>query len=213
MLEHLFGSKTRVKLLGLFLNHPERPYFVRELARAAGTQINSIRRELENLETFGIVRVVGEKEESNATSEQKGSGKKKIAKRKKTSRQKKYYEANPSFILFSDLKSLLLKSHILLEEDFLENLKKIGNVHLLLLAGAFVGNEGKGPTDIFMVGDVDKEKVEHLIKKFEKTVGRQFNYTVMAKKEFEYRSRIVDRFLFDVFDSKHILLVDKRFLS
>ncbi len=91
--------------------------------------------------------------------------------------------------------------------------RTIWTLVIIAVLGAVQALQPFMPTDIFMVGDVDKEKVEHLIKKFEKTVGRQFNYTVMAKKEFEYRSRIVDRFLFDVFDSKHILLVDKRFLS
>ena len=49
MLEHLFGSKTRVRLLRLFLHHPEEAFFVRELARKTHFQMNAVRRELENL--------------------------------------------------------------------------------------------------------------------------------------------------------------------
>ena len=31
MVEQLFGSKTRVKLLSLFFNNPGRPFYVREI--------------------------------------------------------------------------------------------------------------------------------------------------------------------------------------
>jgi len=55
MLEHLFGSKTRVMLLRLFLNNPEKFYFVRELTRNLDSHLNSIRRELSNLQQIGII--------------------------------------------------------------------------------------------------------------------------------------------------------------
>lgn len=56
MFEQLFGSKTRVKLLSLFYNNPERPFYVREITRKIDEQINSVRRELQNLLNIGIVR-------------------------------------------------------------------------------------------------------------------------------------------------------------
>ena len=46
MLEHLFGSRTRVKLLKIFLSNPDKDYFVRELTRKIKERINSARREL-----------------------------------------------------------------------------------------------------------------------------------------------------------------------
>ncbi len=57
-LEQLFGSRTRVKLLKLFLNSPEKMFFVREIARAINSQINSVRRELLNLKDLGIIKEV-----------------------------------------------------------------------------------------------------------------------------------------------------------
>jgi predicted transcriptional regulator len=56
MIEQLFGSKTRVKILKHFFKNPEQSYFVRELTRELGEQINSVRRELMNLATFGIIK-------------------------------------------------------------------------------------------------------------------------------------------------------------
>src|SRR3977135_1436162 len=55
MVEQLFGSKTRVKLLQLFYSNPNRPFFVREITRKIDEQINSVRRELSNLLSIGII--------------------------------------------------------------------------------------------------------------------------------------------------------------
>ena len=60
MFDQLFGSKTRVKLLSLFYNNPERPFYVREITRKVNEQINSVRRELQNLLTIGIVKSVSQ---------------------------------------------------------------------------------------------------------------------------------------------------------
>src|SRR5213592_3087840 len=55
MIEQLFGSKTRVKLLQLFYSNPNRPFYVREITRKIDEQINSVRRELSNLLSIGII--------------------------------------------------------------------------------------------------------------------------------------------------------------
>ncbi len=54
-IEALFGSKTRVKLLNLFLNNPEKTFYVREITRLIDEQVNSVRRELRNLEDIKAV--------------------------------------------------------------------------------------------------------------------------------------------------------------
>ena len=55
MVDQLFGSKTRVKLLKFFFANQDQEFFVRELTRLLGEQINSIRRELINLADIGVV--------------------------------------------------------------------------------------------------------------------------------------------------------------
>jgi predicted transcriptional regulator len=55
MIEQLFGSKTRVKLLQLFMSNPNRSFYVREITRKIDEQINSVRRELANLLSIGII--------------------------------------------------------------------------------------------------------------------------------------------------------------
>src|SRR6201995_3521053 len=55
MIEQLFGSKTRVKLLQLFYSNPNRSFYVREITRKIDEQINSVRRELSNLLSIGVI--------------------------------------------------------------------------------------------------------------------------------------------------------------
>ncbi|MBU2508877.1 hypothetical protein KKE33_00630, partial [Patescibacteria group bacterium] len=97
MLEHLFGSKTRVKLLTLFLHNPDSLFFVRELTRLIDTQINAVRRELENLVELGLIN-----EADKESTEDKRPGLK-----------RKYYTMNQDFPLMQEIRVLITKAHVL----------------------------------------------------------------------------------------------------
>lgn len=200
MLEHLFGSKTRVKLLRVFLNNPEKPYFVRELSRQLKSQINSVRRELQNLEKIGIIEL--------ANSEEKIPVKRKFARKKRKAQQKKFFKANRRFILYEDLKGLLMKGEVLLEKKFIQKLTALGNIGYLTLSGIFVGRDD-APTDILIVGRVNRSGLRRLIRSFEKEIDREVRFTIFPQSEFEYRRNITDKFIYDVLDNKKIVLIDK----
>ncbi|MFA5076410.1 MAG: hypothetical protein WC480_03270 [Patescibacteria group bacterium] len=194
MLEHLFGSKTRVKLLRLFLNHPDTAYYTRELTRFLDSQINAIRRELANLESMEII--------FSFHKDNKG-------KRHKLGKQeKKYYQINSAHVLYPELRALLLKAHLLLENDLIKRIKKIGAIKYLALTGVFVGFIG-APTDLFVVGNINRDRVTRLVKKFEKDLNYEINYTVMTKTEYKYRKDITDRFLYSILENKKIVVIDE----
>jgi predicted transcriptional regulator len=195
MLEQLFGSRTRVKLLRLFLNHPDKSYYVRELTRELKSQINAIRRELQNLESLGIIII-------KKTKEIKKKGK------RSKQKQKKYYTVNQDFILYSELKALLLKAQLLIEENLVKRIKELGRVYYLVLTGTFVGLKD-GTTDILIVGKLDKKRLRKLVKKFEKELGREINYTVLGVREFAYRMDITDKFLYSILENKKIIVIDE----
>jgi predicted transcriptional regulator len=190
MLEQLFGSQTRVKLLQIFLNNPGEKYFVRELTRILGSQINAIRRELENLHTLDIICQIENIADENG----------------KMARQK-FYQSNHKFVLYPELKSIIEKSQFLLNKKFANSLKKAGKVHYLALTGRFVG-DGNVPTDIIIVGKLKKKSVERIIKNFEKTIAREINFTIFDKEEFNYRRSVADRFLYSILDSEKIVMID-----
>ena len=195
MLEQLFGSKTRVKLLQLFLNNPQQPFYLRELARELKSQLNSIRREVANLEQIGII-----KSAQTAEAEQKPTRFKKTA--------KKFFLADSNFILYPELKALLLKAQLLLERDFVKQVERLGRVKLFILTGVFVGLEGMA-TDMLLVGSVNHQRVDRLVKQFQKELSHEINYTVMSLKEFKYRKDITDRFLYDILEGEKIVVLNE----
>lgn len=183
MLEQLFGSRTRIKLLRLFLANPDKLFFVREITRKIEERINSVRRELKNLEEMGLIIF-------------------------RNKNQKKYYQVNDSFILYPELKSLILKAQVILEEKFVTDIKSMGNIQYMVLTGLFVGMKDR-QTDILIVGKINRRKLNRLIKKFEHVFNTEINYTVMTAKEYKYRRDLTDRFLYDVLENKKIVMIDK----
>ena len=193
MFEQLFGSKTRVKLLSLFFNNPNRPYYVREITRKVDEQINSVRRELSNLLAIGIIRSEG-------------------------TNNRLYYEVNQKYQFYAPLRSIF--TNIALEQEpelqdsredteLVKKLKATGNIQLAFETGAFVRDQGSG-TDLFIMGDVNRARVAKMVGELEQELSREINYTVMTPEEFDYRQRLNDRFLAGVLGAKKIMLVDER---
>ncbi|MDD5341071.1 MAG: hypothetical protein PHC97_01385 [Patescibacteria group bacterium] len=191
MLEQLFGSQSRVRLLQIFLANPDEKYFVRELTRSLNSQINAVRRELENLEDLGVIKISEEIEE-------------------KKNQKKKYYKVNTDFILYHELKSIFQKAQFLLEKRFAKSVRKIGKVYFLALTGSFVGKKDV-PIDIIAVGSLGKKKFEKIIRSFQKDLKRELNYTLLDREEFDYRRSVADRFLYNILDSDKIVLIDEIF--
>jgi hypothetical protein len=228
MLEKLFGSKTRVKILKLFLLHPQEKYYIRQLSRDLKLQLNSVRRELENLENFGILtfnNIQNSGSGMGATGEwgpavkqihqRPGSGARvdagrfaRPAKRDIGGQEKKYYRANPGFVLFEEIKALIVKAQILYEKDFVRKLQAIGKIKLLVLTGIFVNNPNV-MVDILVVGKVNKLKLAKLIKELEEELGREINFTVFNMQEFKYRRDITDIFLYGILEGRKLAVIDE----
>ncbi len=201
MLDKLFGSKARVKILKIFLLNCDKKYYIRQLSRDLKLQVNSVRRELINLEDFGLLL----SNDNNNTNNDTLSNNKP---EEPGLKDKKYYWVNKNFILFSEIKSLIIKSQILAGESFIKNLKSVCDPQFILLAGMFVNNESAS-TDVLVVADIDSDKLIKIINDLELELGREVNFTVMKEDEFKYRQEVADVFLHNVLNSKRIILLDK----
>jgi hypothetical protein len=195
MLEHFFGSKTRVKLLQIFFRNPDKIFFVRELSRLAETQLNAIRREIAHLEHIGVIAHV-----QNVELEQPKTG----------NERSKYYQLQKDFMLLAEMQSLLNKAQLLEQKVFIDQVKsKGGRIGLFVLTGFFT-QESKAPTDILLVGDLRVPIVEKIIKSFEEALDHQpIRYTLMDEKEFVERKELGDVFLYSILDVKHLKVVDE----
>jgi len=199
MLDQLFGSKTRVSLLRLFIDNPERAFFVRELTREIEAQINSVRRELSNLVELDIIRILEEPPVQRVKEWEEPP---------KGLNKKKFYQLNQNFVLYEEIVSLFSRSHLMLEKDLMKQLSEVGNVYLLIMTGAFTNHEDSS-TDLLLVGNVNKQNLIAIIQQFEQKLGKEINYTIMPMKEFEYRRDITDKFLYDILVGPKIVVVDK----
>lgn len=177
VLKALFSSQTRVKLLSTFLLHPEEEYFIRELTRLLNEQINSIRRELENLRRIGLVKA-------------------------RHKARKKYYRIDTEFALYPDLRNLFSKA-IQGDSPFVSNLRTLPGVKLILLAGTLAGTDSK--VDLLLVGDVKKEVLEALLA--QDNAMKYVKYSIFSEADFLYRLSLKDRFVLEILnDPRHSIV-------
>jgi hypothetical protein len=191
MIEQLFGSKTRVKLLQLFCSNPNRSFYVREITRKIDEQINSVRRELANLLSIGIISSDDDK-------------------------NRLYYEVNQDYEHYKALAAMFggqtlttdtaVKGEV--KDDSFKDLKAIGNVELALLTGVFTRDTAV-EVDFLVVGDVNHTQLDKYVAQLEAKEGKEVRYTAMSVADYQYRKQINDRFLAGVMGAKKQILIDK----
>ena len=202
-IEKLFGSKTRAKLLDLFFSDTGKSYYVREITRMIEEQINSVRRELINLESIGIVK-------------------------SETYDNKVYYSANlrsPYAHAFQELfnprktagsvgpAGPMLTSaavnanqtsgavevhHVSRANTWAENIKPVEKY----LRGLMVINQlpGQQGVDMLIIGDDRTKKLTRWAEVVEKRQGKPMNYVIMSRDDFLYRKSVRDRFVMGLLD-------------
>ncbi|MBH1980069.1 transcriptional regulator [Candidatus Saccharibacteria bacterium] len=191
MIDALFGSKTRVKLLHLFLNNPGKAFYVREITRLIDEQINSVRRELSNMMNVGII-----------TSQ--------------TDDNKLYYEVNQRYEYYVPLRAIFADEqvetkaaavHATATKSWADGFEGLTGLRLAVAAGVLVRGSASA-VDVLIVGDVPVAKLKAAVKVAEKAEGRELNYTTMPYEEFYYRWSVRDKFVTEIINGKHTVLVD-----
>lgn len=185
--EKLFGSKTRAKLLKLFFENPEKSFYVREMTRVIDEQINSVRRELLNLESIGIIK--------NETFD-----------------NKVYYSANnkhpfsrPLVDIFSK-KIDTTREKDVRETTWEEYCRPVKNY----LKGLIVVNRlpGQDGVDLLIIGNDKTKKLTRWAEVIEKKQGKPINYVIMSADDFSYRKSVRDRFIEDVLEMEITEIID-----
>lgn len=192
--EQLFGSKTRARLLNVFVQNPGERFFVRELTRRIDAQLNSVRRELQNLLNLGFVKEVVATEERRS--------------RKSPNEKKRYYQANTEFELFADLRSLLKKVQLMVKKNLVQDIDESGSIQLLVLTGRFVDVK-EIPVDLLIVGEIDEKMLQKLLHAFEVEFGQEVNFTSLSKEEFFYRKQVSDKFITSILKAEHVIMINR----
>ena len=184
ILETLFGSKAKTRILRFFLLNSEREYSTQEIAKKNMLTLASVRKEVNELKKIKFLL-------------------------EKTKKGAKYYTLDQEFSFHSELKSLFAKSTASPESKSLAKLKNIGDVKLALISGIFL-NYPKSKVDMVLVANnVSRGKLKSVMNSLEAEIGKEVSFVLMNSDEFKYRLDLLDRFLLDFFEGTHVELIDK----
>lgn len=183
MLADFITSKSRIKLLHVFLTSPHEMYHVRELVRRTNDEINAVRRELSFLEGKGI-----------------------LDKEKRANRV--YYYLSKNYPFYYDLLRLAAKTTGL-GAEVIKNRAKLGKVKYAFISGRFVRRLEKIPetVDFLMVGTIVLPEIAVLVRNEEARLATEINYTVMTEEEFNFRKERNDPFIQKVLAGSRIMLL------
>lgn len=184
MLEDIIISRVRVKILTLFLSHPNTIFHVRDIVRKVSEEINAVRRELAHMEGAGMVS-------------------------KEHRANRLFYMFRKDYPLYNELLDLIGKTSGL-GADILKNKAKLGKVKFIMISGRYLrGIQKKSQTevDVLVVGNVVLPELSQLIKAEEARREREINYTVMTEEEFTFRKSRRDPFVLGVIGGSRIMVV------
>lgn len=201
VLEKLFGSPARVKIIRLFLQNGEKPFLAEEISRRVKAPMALAKREISVLKSIGFI-----KQQDDIIDEvlKFKSGKTKIKKKKVTA-----YVLNILSPFLHALRNLILNVAPIDKEQMIKDINKIGKIKLIVLSGIFIQNDNSR-VDLLLVGDSIKDgKLERSLKNIEAEIGREIVYAAFKTEDFMYRFGMCDRFIRDVLESSHEKVVNK----
>jgi hypothetical protein len=158
MINSLITSQTRIKLLKKFFLNCNTMAHLRGLEAEFGDSSNSIRIELNRLESAGLL---GSVRQGN----------------------KKLYKANRNQPLFDELYSIILKDSGL--DKLIEKVvDRIGKLYFVYLTGDFARGIDSKMIELILVGEeIDRDYLAKKVAKAEQIVGRKVNYVLLSRSE------------------------------
>lgn len=180
-MENITENKRKARVLQFFLSRPERSFFAGELRKKLGSR--GLENDLTALVKQGLL----------------------FSTRK---RGNKYYRINSKHPQYLDLKNWAKRIKRVAEDDLVKIVRRLPGVKLAVLSG-FLAGENKLECDLLLVGKFPAKKLDNFVKSAESLVDNEINYAVMDLAEFDYRKNTFDRFMKDIFENTHVVLVDK----
>ncbi len=176
-------SKARQRLLAYYFTNPTARRHLRDLAARLRIDPSNLSKELGRLEREGLFR-----------SEVSG--------------RQKYFQLNREYPLFAEVRGIVEKT-VGAVPLIAQTLKKIEGIEEAFLYGSFAANKQDAASDIdaLVIGRPKGDALAEAIEKLERQLGREINYTVMGRKEFEARRKRKDAFLENVWQNKRVALV------
>ncbi len=189
ILEKIFGSATKARLMRSFVYNPETVFPVDSLSKKIKARPNIVKKEINILEKADLVK-------KRLTKNEKG--------RKVTG-----WIANPNFKYLDPLREFLLKVSPLTEESIARKLNMAGRVKLVVISGIFI-NEEQSRVDMLLVSDKpDEKKLKKILMEIESEFGREVSFALLSSQDFTYRLGMGDKLIRDIFDFPHKVVLNK----
>ena len=183
MLEQILDSKADSAVLSFFLVAPERSFSALEISKRLKIPYGKTTHALNRLSNHGQLRSF-------------------------TKKTKKYYLVNSKYKLLPQIKDYLLKNGPKYHDELFSAIRHLGEIKAAFLSGIFTGYSNL-PVDLLLVGKVNLRKLDDFLKALEKIMGQEVNYSVMSVGEFQQRSETFDKFIKDIFDYHHLVVIDE----
>src|SRR5438552_3473015 len=179
----LFG-KTRQRVLGLLLGHPDESFHLRQVVRLSGAGLGPTQRELTMLAAAGIV-----------TRAQRG--------------RQVFFQARRESPIFDELRSLVIKTCGLADvlRAALEALRK--QIRVAFVFGSFArGEESKNSdVDVMIIGDVRLADVAGALGPPMQQLGREINPIIYPPAELARKRAARHHFITQVLKGPKIFLI------
>ncbi|MCU0678488.1 MAG: hypothetical protein MUF19_02800 [Candidatus Pacebacteria bacterium] len=190
----LFGSTARVKLLRFFLFNPSREFTFDDISRRARLPRRTARTELTALEKAGVIV------KRNMF----------VAIDGKTKKMKVLgYTLNKDFGELAALQTFLFETAPIDGKNLLTRLRKAGTIDFLAVAGVFVRDFEQSLDVLISMKKISQSKIETAIRALEADIGMEIRFALMASDDLRYRVGMNDKLTRDLFDYKHIIIVDR----
>jgi hypothetical protein len=184
ILESLFGSKERSRLLRFFLQNPEPVFSFAEIVKKNMINSAKTKGELASLSKIKFIH-------------------------RRTKGGKIFYQLNQEFNFYPELKNLIAKSNVYPQCQSLSRVGKIGDIKLAVISGVFI-NYTKSKADMIIVGDaVSKARLKNLMSSLEAEIGKEISFVLMTMEEFKYRLNMLDKFILEFLEGPHEEIINK----
>lgn len=183
----------------LFLMNPEDIFDVGDMGKRSKVLGAALRKEVKLLKDIGLI-----KERVVVKMRPKRSGKDGELEKRKVNG----YGLDSRFPYLAALRALVTEI-ALGKEDVAARFKNCGQLKLIIVAGIFL-DEADSRVDILLVGEkMKKPMIENILRRLEAELGKELTYGVMETSDFEYRFGMYDKFIRDILDYPHLVVLNK----
>jgi len=195
ILEKLFGSGEKVKIMRLFLFNPNNAFDIADIEDRAKVTRNDAKREVALLEKIGLIkkRIFHKDDFKNVGHKIKTSG----------------WILDDTFYYLTPLQNFLIHINPMRHQEIVEKLSRVGKLKLVIVAGLFI-QQPESRIDMLIVGDnLRNNSLENVIKGIEAEIGKELRYSYFETTDFQYRLGMCDKLIRDILDYPHEKILDR----